>query len=103
MKMTLKIFLFFICFGSITGCQIATQGADAQTQESTVTPTTGYTDGWAEDSHSNKSEPDYETVFPQDEVNRIDITIEPENWEIMMADMTELMGEFGEGQGMGAG
>lgn len=51
--------------------------------------------GWSTDTHSNESEPNYEVVFPQDEVNRLDITISPENWQVMMDDMTALYGEFG--------
>ncbi|QRN82764.1 CotH kinase family protein [Chloroflexota bacterium] len=51
-------------------------------------------------AHSNDADPDYDTVFPQDEVNRIDITISEENWDAMLADMTELYGEFGQSDGM---
>jgi len=46
-------------------------------------------------SHSSDSDPDYETVFPDDAVNRIDIIISPEDWEAMQADMTQLFGEPG--------
>ena len=51
-------------------------------------------------AHSSDADPDYETVFPQDTVNRIDIVISPENWAIMQEDMTALYGEAGSG-GMG--
>ncbi|MBN2556233.1 MAG: CotH kinase family protein [Anaerolineales bacterium] len=46
-------------------------------------------------SHSSDSDPDYETVFPEDAVNRIDIVIAPEDWEAMQADMVQLFGEPG--------
>lgn len=88
---------------SLLGC-----GSAIQEEAATETPTVVNTDiaahaeGWTEETHGNDADPDYETVFPQDEVNRIDITIDPENWEIMLADMTEMMGEFGQGDGMGA-
>lgn len=52
-------------------------------------------EGWREATHSNQVEPDYEVVFPQDDVNRIDITISSENWQVMQDDMTEKYGEFG--------
>lgn len=42
--------------------------------------------------------PDYELVFPDDRVNEIVITISPENYEVMMANMTDLYGEFGSGE-----
>ncbi len=53
-------------------------------------------DGWTESSHGRTAEPDYDLVFPQDSVNRIDIVIAPADWQLMMDDMTELFGTFGE-------
>ena len=43
------------------------------------------------------SEPDYETVFPDDIVNKIIIAISPDQYESMLADMTDIYGEFGSG------
>ncbi|MCY1008098.1 CotH kinase family protein [Nannocystis pusilla] len=40
-------------------------------------------------------------AFPQDRVARLDITITPEDWQAMLADMTDMAGEFGTGMGMG--
>lgn len=53
----------------------------------------------AENSSADKepSKPDYETVFPDDMVNEIIITISPDQYENMLADMTEIYGEFGSG------
>lgn len=42
-----------------------------------------------------QDEPDFDTVFPQQAVNEITITISPENWQLMMDDMTDLYGEQG--------
>jgi len=58
--------------------------------------------GWGEASHSNDAEPNYEVVFPDDQVNQITITIAPEDWEAMQANMTELFDEAGAG-GAGRG
>lgn len=44
---------------------------------------------------SSGDEPDYATVFPDDTVSRIDITLSSENWQAMLTNMTELYGEFG--------
>ncbi len=41
------------------------------------------------------TDPDYETIFPSDKVQRIDIAVTPENWQKMLDNMTELYGEFG--------
>jgi hypothetical protein len=38
-------------------------------------------------------------VFPEDKVNQITITITPEDWEAMQANMTDLFGEAGSGEG----
>lgn len=54
-------------------------------------------DGWGEASHSNDAEPNYEVVFPQNVVNEITITIAPEEYEAMQANMVELFGEAGTG------
>ena len=45
--------------------------------------------------------PDYDVVFPQEKVNEITITISPENWALMMEDMTAIYGEQGSGQTAG--
>lgn len=46
------------------------------------------------------ADPDYDTVFPQDEINEITIQISPDNWQIMLDDMTENYGEQGSGEGL---
>lgn len=51
--------------------------------------------GWDEYSHSNSTDPDYAVVFPQNNVNTMTITISPETWAAMQANMTDLYGEFG--------
>ncbi len=54
---------------------------------------------WSEETHSKEADLNYDIVFPQDEVNRLDISISPENWAMMQADMTSLYGEFGSTSG----
>lgn len=106
MKKVFIIFLICLMLVSMTGCSLIAQAAGVEKdnnysaegddpQEAIQRP-----EGWSVEKHSNEVEPDYETVFPQDEINRIDITISAENWGAMLADMNELMGEFGSG-GMG--
>ena len=53
--------------------------------------------GWQEATHSKTARPDYDVVFPQDEVKRMDIVIEPEYWQAMLDDMTDKYGIFGAG------
>lgn len=51
--------------------------------------------GWSDETHGNDVAPNYAVVFPADKVNQLTITVTPENWEAMLADMTELYGEQG--------
>ncbi|MBK8795123.1 MAG: CotH kinase family protein [Anaerolineales bacterium] len=48
--------------------------------------------GWREESHSNDADPNYDVVFPIDAVNMITITLAPDDWAAMQADMEELYG-----------
>ncbi|WP_434425895.1 CotH kinase family protein [Nannocystis pusilla] len=113
-------------FGSILACGeagSASSDTDADTTDTTDTagatstttapdtapdtgePTTGG-DGSSTTSSSEPppaDEPDYEQAFPQDRVARLDITIVPADWQAMLADMTDMAGEFGTGMGMGPG
>ncbi|MFK7804489.1 MAG: CotH kinase family protein [Anaerolineae bacterium] len=53
--------------------------------------------GWSDETHSKSAEPNYDVVFPYDSVNRIDIVIDPSDWELMLADLTAILGEQGSG------
>ncbi len=103
MKKTIFILLLFISIFSLSACQSTVQEiiADNSSTATTEPVESTISESWSEETHGNETDPDYETVFPQDEVNRINITIDPENWDTMLADMTELMGEFGDGGDMG--
>ncbi len=54
-------------------------------------------EGWDAASHGSEAAPDYAVVMPQDRVNEILLTIEPEDWEAMQANLAELMGQRGTG------
>ena len=73
-----------------TEAAVVDTSAEAESTIAAPRPT-----GWTEETHGKETEPDYEVVFPQDEVNRLDITITADTWEMMLADMTSLYGEFG--------
>lgn len=51
---------------------------------------------WTEESHGIISIPDYDRIFPSDQVNRIDIIIDKDNWTLMLDDMTSKLGAFGQ-------
>jgi len=69
----------------------AEAAADFEEKEDAITRP----DGWGEETHGKATDPNYRVVFAQDEVNRVDITIDPEIWQAMFDDMTNLYGEFG--------
>lgn len=53
--------------------------------------------GWTETTHGDSVAPNYEMVFPQNKVNRMDITIKAEDWKLMQDNMAELFGSGGSG------
>jgi len=52
---------------------------------------------WTGPTHGNAVPPDFEAVFPEDTVQRLDLLIEPADWQAMLDDMTERYGPFGQG------
>ncbi|MCP4679232.1 MAG: hypothetical protein GY854_27845 [Deltaproteobacteria bacterium] len=55
-------------------------------------------DGWGDKSHGPDAPPNYDIVFAQDRVSRIDIAITPQNWTKMLEDMESLAGPFAMGR-----
>lgn len=101
--------LRFVCscasiLGSLAACNSAGSGGDdgggstSAGASSTTGPATG-DDTAGETGSSPDDEPDYDQAFPQDRVVRLDITIAAADWEAMLADMTDMAGEFGTGMG----
>ncbi|MBM1107762.1 CotH kinase family protein [Aurantibacter crassamenti] len=59
---------------------------------------------WTTETHSNDVDPDFDEVFEDNTVKRIDIVITEDRWQSMLDDMTSLYGTFGAtGQGGGPG
>jgi len=52
---------------------------------------------WTDETHSKDADPNFDEVFDDNAVKRIDIVISPENWEVMQSDMVSLYGAFGSG------
>jgi spore coat protein H len=63
----------------------------------TIIPSGEGLEDWTLASHSSSATPDYSLVFPQNKVNRLDITLTEENWNIMQADLDNLYGSTGGG------
>ncbi|MDB4224706.1 hypothetical protein N9850_13110, partial [Granulosicoccus sp.] len=59
---------------------------------------------WSEETHSNDAVPNYNEVFDDAQVKRLDFVITAERWQSMLDDMTATYGEFGgDAGGPGAG
>ncbi len=80
-----------------------TAATDVSADTAAAGEETARPEGWAEETHSNDVDPNYDVVFPQDKVNTITITIDPEQWEAMQVDMTAILGEAGTGEQGGPG
>ena len=81
---------------------VADNGEETAVSQTAVSPTTEETedeitrpDGWSDDTHSKSADPNYDVVFPEDEVNTMTITIDPADWQAMLDDMTDTYGEQG--------
>jgi hypothetical protein len=58
---------------------------------------------WTSDTHSKSADPDFDEVFEDNAVKRLDFVISEDNWDVMLNDMTDLYGTFGIGGGPGGG
>jgi len=103
MTKILSIFnILIITVIGLTACAgtgtTTTDGTAAPSTSATDTDTTAFPVEWSEETHGNDVDPNYDVVFPDDKVNQITITIAPEEWEAMQANMVELFGEPGTGR-----
>lgn len=56
---------------------------------------------WTEETHSKSADPNFDEVFEDNEVKRLDIVITEDRWQSMLDDMTDLYGLFGAGEQRG--
>ena len=59
------------------------------------------TPDWTEATHSKDADPDFDEVFDDSAVKRLDFVISEERWEGMLTDMENTYGSFGSGGGGG--
>lgn len=59
------------------------------------------TTDWTEATHSKDADPDYEEVFNDEEVKRLDFVISEERWQAMLDDMENTYGSLGSGRNGG--
>jgi len=58
---------------------------------------------WTDATHSKSADPNFDVVFEDNTVKRLDLVITEERWQSMLDDMTSLYGNFGGTSGPGSG
>lgn len=90
-------FLLTACGADSLSSQETCQGDSCGGLESAA----GRPAGWTEQTHGKEAAPDYDVVFPQGKVNRLDITISAEDWQAVLDDLSQKMGPFGDSRQSG--
>ena len=76
--------------------QTAGDATDAGTDSVVIADADFEATDWTEETHGNDAAPDFEEVFDDTEVKRLDVVVSEENWQLMLDDMTATYGEFGQ-------
>ncbi|TLP79161.1 CotH kinase family protein [Maribacter sp. ACAM166] len=98
---TLKTMMFFMFITIFMACSEDEVVKDVEQEiiEEEVTTVVDDTDfeamDWTVESHSKDADPDFEQVFEDNAVKRLDIVITETRWASMLEDMTNLYGSFG--------
>jgi hypothetical protein len=57
---------------------------------------------WTSETHSKDADPNFDEVFDNNAVKRLDFVISEENWQVMLGNMADLYGTFGSSSGGGS-
>ncbi|WP_405296452.1 CotH kinase family protein [Algibacter sp. Ld11] len=91
----------FLCIGCSSKESI--EDSEGETSESETEVVIDDTDfeatDWTVDTHSKDADPNFDEVFEDDAVKRIDLVISEDNWGVMLDDMEDLYGTFGRSRG----
>ncbi|TRX71103.1 CotH kinase family protein [Carboxylicivirga sp. M1479] len=79
---------------------IAPESESEQDEEEVIVDPETYPD-WSDETHSKSAELNYDIVFQQDAVLRIDLKISDSNWSQMQSDLATNLGSTGGGPGGG--
>ncbi|KAA3615815.1 MAG: spore coat protein [Calditrichaeota bacterium] len=88
-----NLFSFMFIISILIGCDDTGTNPDI---EPVINSDFEITD-WTEATHGKGGDRNYEKVFPQDQVNRLDFVIDQDNWQVMLDDMEQQYGSFGSG------
>ncbi|MHC1730410.1 MAG: CotH kinase family protein [Bacteroidales bacterium] len=91
----LMIFILASCTTGGGKQTLQTPNSGSQSPSSKAVSTTASSANGDDATHGKDVEPNYSVVFPQEAVNRIDITLSTEAWADLQTEMTEQFGERG--------
>ena len=97
----LRKLLFILALGSM----LLASGCDSSSTTDTTDTTSEVTDAdfeatdWTDETHSKSADPNFDEVFDDTQVKRLDFVITAERWQSMLDDMTATYGEFGQPSG----
>ena len=74
-------------------------GTNAEEDANTVADADFEATDWTTETHSNEADPDFDEVFEDNTVKRLDIVVTEDRWQSMLDDMTNTYGAFGSGGG----
>ncbi len=101
LKISLNRSLFpVLLLALLAGCApgiAQTPAAESEEQATAAAVTAAASASGSQDSHGNDAAPNYAVVFPQDLVNRIDITLTAQAWSDLQSEMEEQFGQPGDG------
>jgi len=93
----MTVILLILAVTILAGC-IESNEVESTTQEKQVNESAVLTGTWSEETHSNEAEPNYDVVFNQEEVLKMYITIDAEDWEVMNKDLEDNLSSFNVGK-----
>jgi len=93
----MTVVLLILAVTILAGC-IESNEVESTTQEKQVNESAVLTGTWSEETHSNEAEPNYDVVFNQEEVLKMYITIDAEDWEVMNKDLEDNLSSFNVGK-----
>ena len=87
------------CISLLMGCEDGVTALEEEDITLTLDDNDFEPTDWTAETHSKDADPNFDEVFQDDAVKRIDIVITEDRWALMMADMTDMYGSFGTGGG----
>lgn len=100
---TVLLATLVLAFGLLNSCKKEVFIPDELDSEGTLVDEDGNEiqrpDDWTTNTHSNYVDPDYNTVFDQNEVKRLDIVVSASEYNIMQEDLASLISTTGGGMG----